>query len=152
MTRVVFAGGGTGGHLYPGIAVARELIARRPDARVVFAGTAAGLESKVVPREGFPLELIRSAGLKGKSPVARLRGAALIPVSALDAWRVLSTWKPDVAVGVGWQLGRVATTACDAGGRAVAGHPQQPPPPVVAVGGLHKVATPAAAEHRHVRA
>jgi UDP-N-acetylglucosamine--N-acetylmuramyl-(pentapeptide) pyrophosphoryl-undecaprenol N-acetylglucosamine transferase len=98
---VLIAGGGTGGHLYPGIAVARELIVRQPDARVVFAGTAAGLESKVVPREGFPLELIRSAGLKGKSPVARLRGAALIPVSAFDAWRVLSTWKPAVAVGVG---------------------------------------------------
>jgi UDP-N-acetylglucosamine--N-acetylmuramyl-(pentapeptide) pyrophosphoryl-undecaprenol N-acetylglucosamine transferase len=98
---VLIAGGGTGGHLYPGIAVARELMAQRPDARVVFAGTAAGIESRVVPREGFPLELIRSAGLKGKSAAARLRGAALIPVSALDAWRVLSKWRPAVAVGVG---------------------------------------------------
>jgi UDP-N-acetylglucosamine--N-acetylmuramyl-(pentapeptide) pyrophosphoryl-undecaprenol N-acetylglucosamine transferase len=60
---VVIAGGGTGGHLYPGIAVAREVLRRVPDARVSFAGTARGLEARVVPREGFELDLIRSAGL-----------------------------------------------------------------------------------------
>ena len=65
--RVLVAGGGTGGHLYPGIAVAQEIKARRPDAEVVFVGTAHGIESRVIPREGFPLEVIRSGGLKGKS-------------------------------------------------------------------------------------
>ena len=69
------AGGGTGGHLYPGIAVARELGARRVDAQVTFAGTAAGIEARVVPREGFVLDVIRSGGLKGKSLAARLREA-----------------------------------------------------------------------------
>jgi UDP-N-acetylglucosamine:LPS N-acetylglucosamine transferase len=64
---VVIAGGGTGGHLFPGIAVARELLRRLPDARVSFAGTARGLEARVVPAEGFELDVIRSAGLKGKS-------------------------------------------------------------------------------------
>ena len=65
---MLIAGGGTGGHLYPGIAVARELLlARMPDAQVTFVGTAAGIESRVVPREGFTLDVIRSAGLKGKS-------------------------------------------------------------------------------------
>jgi UDP-N-acetylglucosamine--N-acetylmuramyl-(pentapeptide) pyrophosphoryl-undecaprenol N-acetylglucosamine transferase len=98
---VLIAGGGTGGHLYPGIAVARELLARRQDARVVFAGTAAGLEARVLPREGFELELIRSAGLKGKSWRARLRGAVLLPLGALDAWHVISRHRPSVAVGVG---------------------------------------------------
>ena len=67
MLSVLIAGGGTGGHLYPGIAVARELLARVPDAQVTFVGTAAGIEARVIPREGFPLEVIRSAGLKGKS-------------------------------------------------------------------------------------
>ena len=61
--RVVVAGGGTGGHLYPGIAVAREILRQRPDAVVTFAGTARGIESRVVPREGFELDLIRSGGL-----------------------------------------------------------------------------------------
>ena len=98
---VVIAGGGTGGHLYPGIAVARELLARRPDARVTFAGTAAGIEARVVPREGFELDVIRSAGLKGKSTAARVRGAALLPLSAWDAWQVLSRRQPSVVVGVG---------------------------------------------------
>jgi UDP-N-acetylglucosamine--N-acetylmuramyl-(pentapeptide) pyrophosphoryl-undecaprenol N-acetylglucosamine transferase len=99
--RVVIAGGGTGGHLYPGVAVARELLAQRPDASVTFAGTAAGIESRVVPREGFTLDLVRSAGLKGKSLGARLRGAALIPVSLIDAWGIVGRRRPHVVIGVG---------------------------------------------------
>ncbi len=98
---VVIAGGGTGGHLYPGVAVARELQRQRPDTVVTFAGTARGIESRVVPREGFELDLIRSAGLKGKSMAARLKGVALLPLSALDAWRLLSRRRPRLVVGVG---------------------------------------------------
>ena len=101
MLSLLIAGGGTGGHLYPGIAVARELLARVPGARVTFVGTAAGIEARVVPREGFPLELIRSAGLKGKSLAALARGAALLPLGAVDAWRVLSRSRPSVVIGVG---------------------------------------------------
>ena len=81
----MIAGGGTGGHLYPGIAVARELLARRPDAQISFAGTAHGIEARVVPREGFALDVIRSGGLKGKSLVDRARGAALLPLGLVDA-------------------------------------------------------------------
>jgi UDP-N-acetylglucosamine--N-acetylmuramyl-(pentapeptide) pyrophosphoryl-undecaprenol N-acetylglucosamine transferase len=99
--RVVIAGGGTGGHLYPGIAVARELASRRPDAQVSFAGTARGIESRVVPREGWPLDLIRSAGLKGKAFAAMARGAALLPISLADAWRIVSARRPDLVIGVG---------------------------------------------------
>ena len=99
--RVVVAGGGTGGHLYPGIAVARELLRRQPDARVTFAGTARGIEVRVIPREGFELDLLRSAGLKGTSPIARVRGVLLLPLGGLDAWRILSRRQPDVVIGVG---------------------------------------------------
>ena len=99
--RVVIAGGGTGGHLYPGIAVARELLARRSDAQVSFAGTARGIESRVVPREGLPLDLIRSGGLKGKSLADRARGASLLPLGLIDAWRIVSARRPDVVIGVG---------------------------------------------------
>ena len=98
---VVIAGGGTGGHLYPGIAVARELLSRQPDAAVTFVGTAAGIESRVMPREGLRLDLIRSAGLKGTSLGALVRGLALLPISAFDAWRVLSRRRPSVVIGVG---------------------------------------------------
>jgi UDP-N-acetylglucosamine--N-acetylmuramyl-(pentapeptide) pyrophosphoryl-undecaprenol N-acetylglucosamine transferase len=98
---VLIAGGGTGGHLYPGIAVARELMARVPDAQVAFVGTAAGIESRVVPREGFALDLIRSAGLKGKSLQSVARGVALLPFSALDAAQVISRRRPSIVIGVG---------------------------------------------------
>jgi len=99
--RVVIAGGGTGGHLYPGIAVARELLARRPDAQISFAGTARGIEARVVPREGFALDLIRSGGLKGKSIVERARGLVLVPLGLADAWRVVSRRRPHLVIGVG---------------------------------------------------
>jgi len=98
---LVVAGGGTGGHLYPGIAVAHEWLRQVPAARVSFAGTARGLEARVVPKEGFELDVIRSAGIKGKSMAARLRGAALLMPSFYDAWRLLSKRRPSVVVGVG---------------------------------------------------
>jgi UDP-N-acetylglucosamine--N-acetylmuramyl-(pentapeptide) pyrophosphoryl-undecaprenol N-acetylglucosamine transferase len=99
--RILIAGGGTGGHLYPGIALARELLRRDPEAHVTFAGTAQGIEARVVPREGFELDLIHVAGLKGKNRVERAIGFGLLPIAALDALRVLSKRKPDVVVGVG---------------------------------------------------
>lgn len=101
LSRLVIAGGGTGGHLYPGIAVAREALRRNPGAHVSFVGTERGIEHRAVPREGFELDCIRSAGLKGKSWWTRLRGAALVPVSFVDAWRVLSRRRPQAVVGVG---------------------------------------------------
>ena len=98
---VLIAGGGTGGHLDPGIAVARELMSRVPDAQVTFVGTAAGIEARVVPREGFTLDVIRSAGLKGKSLQSIARGVALLPLSALDAAQVISKRRPSIVIGVG---------------------------------------------------
>ena len=98
---LLIAGGGTGGHLFPGVAVARELMARVPGSSVTFVGTAAGIESRVIPREGLTLDTIRSAGLKGKSPVALLRGLSLLPLSAMDAWQVISRRRPSVVIGVG---------------------------------------------------
>jgi UDP-N-acetylglucosamine--N-acetylmuramyl-(pentapeptide) pyrophosphoryl-undecaprenol N-acetylglucosamine transferase len=86
--RIVVAGGGTGGHLYPGIAVAREVLRREPGATVTFAGTARGIESRVVPKEGFQLDLLRSAGLKGASPGALVRGLALLPMICRAVLRI----------------------------------------------------------------
>ena len=109
---IVIAGGGTGGHLYPGIAVAREVLRREPSAVITFAGTARGIEARVVPREGFALDLLRSAGLKGTSPLARARGLALLPLGGVDAWRILSKRRPDRVIGVGgYSSGPVVLTA-----------------------------------------
>jgi UDP-N-acetylglucosamine--N-acetylmuramyl-(pentapeptide) pyrophosphoryl-undecaprenol N-acetylglucosamine transferase len=81
--------------------VARELLTRRPDAEVSFAGTAQGIEARVVPREGFALDLIRSAGLKGKSIADRARGAVLVPLGLLDANAIISARRPSLVIGVG---------------------------------------------------
>jgi UDP-N-acetylglucosamine--N-acetylmuramyl-(pentapeptide) pyrophosphoryl-undecaprenol N-acetylglucosamine transferase len=99
--RIVIAGGGTGGHLYPGVAVAREILSRKPDARVTFAGTAQGIESRVIPKEGFELDVIRSSGIKGKSFAAILRGVSVLPISVVDSWRIVSARRPHVVLGVG---------------------------------------------------
>ena len=98
---MLIAGGGTGGHLYPGIALARELQRRDPSTHVSFVGTAQGIEARVVPREKFALDLIHVAGLKGKSRLERSIGFALLPLATIDAWRVLAKRRPDVVVGVG---------------------------------------------------
>ena len=71
------------------------------EAIVTFVGTATGVEAHVVPREGLPLDLIRVAGLKGKSVGDLVKGFALLPLAAVDAWRVISSRRPDVVVGVG---------------------------------------------------
>jgi UDP-N-acetylglucosamine--N-acetylmuramyl-(pentapeptide) pyrophosphoryl-undecaprenol N-acetylglucosamine transferase len=87
--------------LYPGIALARELQRRDASTVVSFVGTARGIEARVVPREGFALDRIRVSGLNVRSRMARLRGVALLPLAAIDAWRVITKRRPDVVVGVG---------------------------------------------------
>jgi UDP-N-acetylglucosamine--N-acetylmuramyl-(pentapeptide) pyrophosphoryl-undecaprenol N-acetylglucosamine transferase len=99
--RLLIAGGGTGGHLYPGIAVARELLKRMPHAEVTFVGTVQGIEARVIPREGLTLDVIRSAGLKGKSIATMARGLSLLPLSGVDAWNVISRRQPSAVIGLG---------------------------------------------------
>lgn len=110
--RVLFAAGGTGGHIYPAIAVAKELAARHADAVVRFVGTARGLETRLVPQAGFELSLIESAGLMNMGLVARLRNAAVLPKSFFGARRLLAEFRPDAVVGAGgYVTGPVLLTA-----------------------------------------
>jgi UDP-N-acetylglucosamine--N-acetylmuramyl-(pentapeptide) pyrophosphoryl-undecaprenol N-acetylglucosamine transferase len=98
--RVLIAGGGTGGHLYPGIALAEEITAT-PGGEVLFVGTSRGLESKLVPEAGFPLELMEVSGLKRTGPKAFWRGLALLPKAFARSRELLRRFKPDLVVGVG---------------------------------------------------
>ena len=99
--RVLIAGGGTGGHLFPGIALAEEVATRHPRNDVVFVGTDRGLEARVVPQNGFVFEAIKSRGLKGMGFVKLMLGLLLLPVSFFSALGLLRKYRPDVVVGVG---------------------------------------------------
>lgn len=98
---IVIAGGGTGGHIYPGIAIARALKKMDGDVEIHFVGTALGLETKIVPREGFPLHLIESGKLNVRSLWQRVQTLLKIPVGLWQSIRLLSQLKPFYVVGVG---------------------------------------------------
>jgi len=101
LQRVLFAGGGTGGHLFPGIAVARVIAARHQGVQITFAGTGRGVEARVVGAEGFAFKKVRSRGLVGKSPQDMFKTVLLTPFTILDALRALWQTKPDLVIGLG---------------------------------------------------
>src|SRR5712664_2689580 len=110
--RVLIAAGGTGGHIYPGIAVAKEIMRRKPESEVRFVGTERGLESKLVPQAGFELSIIDSSGLKNVRPIARARALIVIPKSLLTARGLIRRFRPDIAIGAGGYVsGPVVLTA-----------------------------------------
>ncbi len=98
--RVLIAGGGTGGHVIPALAIARELRDRH-GAEVRFVGTARGLETRLVPEAGFPLELIHVGQLKNVSLLTRVRTMLDLPLGVGRCVGLLRSFKPDVVVGVG---------------------------------------------------
>ena len=109
---MLIAAGGTGGHIYPGIAVAKEIMRRDRSSVIRFVGTARGLENRLVPQAGFELSLIESAGLVNMGLMQRLRGLLILPKSFLDARRVIKAFVPDVVVGAGGYVsGPVLMTA-----------------------------------------
>ena len=99
--KVLIAAGGTGGHIYPGIAVAKEILKRSAASEILFVGTARGLENKIVPENGFRLSLINSAGLKNVGLAGKLKGLFILPKSFLEARAIIKSFKPDVVVGAG---------------------------------------------------
>lgn len=97
----VIAAGGTGGHIIPGIALANEIRAQKPGAAILFVGTAQGLESKIVPSAGFPLELVDASGFVGKTWTKQIQSLALLPKGFLEARALLKKHKARAVVGVG---------------------------------------------------
>ena len=99
--KVVLAGGGTGGHLFPGIAIANEFMARNPETRVSFVSTGNALEKSVLSKAGFDLECIQVAGIKGRGIWNQLLSVLKIPGALFAAMRILKTFSPDLIVGLG---------------------------------------------------
>ena len=99
--KVLIAAGGTGGHIYPGIAVANELLRRDGENEVLFVGTARGLETRIVPENGYQLSLINSAGLKSVGFVGKLKGLSVLPRSFIEARQIIRQFRPHVVVGAG---------------------------------------------------
>jgi len=98
--RVLIAGGGTGGHIIPALAVARELVARH-SAEILFVGTARGMESRLVPEAGFKLRLVDVGQLKNVSLLTRLRTLFALPRAIFACKRLMREFQPNVVFGVG---------------------------------------------------
>lgn len=109
--KMAVAGGGTGGHLFPGIAIAEEFLQRDPDNAVLFIGTSQGLEARIVPQLGLPLQTIRVKGLKGKKLAGKLRSLMLLPGALLESRSCLRRFNADIVCGVGGYVSAPAVTA-----------------------------------------
>src|SRR5882757_11523669 len=99
--KLLIAGGGTGGHVFPAIAIAREWLSRGKEREVVLVGTQRGIEMKLVPQAGLPLETLRAAGLKGKGGLTLAKNFATLAPGMLDAFAILRKHQPVAAFGVG---------------------------------------------------
>lgn len=99
--RLIVAGGGTGGHLFPGVAVVEELRRRQPDVEVTFVGTEKGIEARVLPERGERLELLDVAPLKGRTAAELMKSLMMLPGAFTRASGLISELKPDLVIGVG---------------------------------------------------
>ena len=109
---IVIAGGGTGGHLFPGIAVAQEFEARNPASRIIFVSTGNPLERSVLSKTGYTLQTITAAGIKGRGLWNQIKSVVKIPKGILAANRILKKFSPDLTVGLGsYSAGPVVFTA-----------------------------------------
>ena len=99
--KLLIAGGGTGGHVFPAIAIAKEWMSRGMEREVVLVGTQRGIEMKLVPQAGLPLETLRAAGLKGKGGLTLVKNFATLAPGMRDAFAILRKHKPVAAFGVG---------------------------------------------------
>jgi UDP-N-acetylglucosamine--N-acetylmuramyl-(pentapeptide) pyrophosphoryl-undecaprenol N-acetylglucosamine transferase len=117
--RVIFAGGGTGGHLFPGLAVAREFQRRDGRAEILFVGTEQGIEFRVLPKEGFKLETLTVKGIKGRGLRGIMDALYGVPAGFLRSLAIIRKFRPDCIIGLGGYAsgplllaGRVSGVCC----------------------------------------
>jgi UDP-N-acetylglucosamine--N-acetylmuramyl-(pentapeptide) pyrophosphoryl-undecaprenol N-acetylglucosamine transferase len=99
--KIMIAGGGTGGHLYPGIALAKAFRGRFARCEILFVGTEKGIESRILPREDFPLKTIKVEGWIGKKFWTLIKTLFRFPGSLAESFRLLKEFRPDLVIGVG---------------------------------------------------
>lgn len=99
--KILIAAGGTGGHVYPALAVAQELKRRNTNIQIVFVGTKKGFEASIVPQHGFELEFMEVGGLHGTSISKKIKNVLLLPKAMLTTRHFLSKHKPGVVFGIG---------------------------------------------------
>jgi UDP-N-acetylglucosamine--N-acetylmuramyl-(pentapeptide) pyrophosphoryl-undecaprenol N-acetylglucosamine transferase len=99
--KIIIAGGGTGGHLFPGIAVAEEFMRRDGSCRIIFAGTRHGIEARVIPREGYQIRFLKAEGLVGRSIFRKVKAVLLFCMSLFQSYKIISGEQPDIVIGVG---------------------------------------------------
>ncbi|MBE7024440.1 MAG: undecaprenyldiphospho-muramoylpentapeptide beta-N-acetylglucosaminyltransferase [Ruminococcaceae bacterium] len=99
--RIVLSGGGTGGHIYPAIAIANYVKEQNPDAEILFIGNAGGMESKLVPRAGYPINYIQVQGLRRRISIENLKTAVRLVTSYHSAKKILREFAPDIVIGTG---------------------------------------------------
>lgn len=118
--RIMVAGGGTGGHLFPGLAVVEELRRRIPGLEVKFVGTARGIEARILPSRGESLELLNVTPLKGQGVGARFKSFARIPTAMKEAASLMRGFEPDLVLGVGGYASGPVLLAASLSGRPTA--------------------------------
>ena len=110
--RIIIAGGGTGGHLFPGIALAEELGRKDSNNQILFVGTLQGLEAEVVPKLGYSIRFIKVEGIKGRKLSSKLRVVGKIPGSVLQSFQIIRNLHPHLVIGVGgYASGPLVATA-----------------------------------------
>ena len=113
---VLIAGGGTGGHLFPGIALAQEIKRRDPQSRILFVGSPRGIEVRAVPKAGFDLELLPVSGLRSMGLKGVLLGLMRLPIAMIKAFVLVLRFRPQLAISCGGYAAGPAVRAC---GRSV---------------------------------
>jgi len=99
--KMVLAGGGTGGHVYPALSVAEELAGRFPGLDLLFIGTRSGLESRVIPESGYRIRYVSSRGVRGKGPLGTMFTLATVSVGLFQALSILMRFRPSLVFGSG---------------------------------------------------
>ena len=109
--RMIIAGGGTGGHLFPAIALAEEMVQRSSKTEVLFIGVRNGIEARVLPDEGWPVRFITAEGVKGRGLMALLRGVIKMTYGTVQSLGIIRGFKPSCVLGVGGYVSAPALIA-----------------------------------------